>query len=67
MNKMDKTEADRIKKAVSGTIKKIEKLDAGIIAKARAKLDNLTKPQGSLGSLEELAKIRKGIRRKCDS
>jgi nicotinate-nucleotide--dimethylbenzimidazole phosphoribosyltransferase len=58
---MDKIELGKIRKAVNGTIKKIEKLDSGIMAKAQAKLDNLTKPQGSLGSLEELAKQIVGI------
>ncbi len=58
---MDKIEIDKIRKAVNQTIKKIEKLDSGIMAKAQAKLDNLTKPQGSLGSLEELAKQIVGI------
>ncbi len=38
------------------TIKKIELPDPGLLEKAQAKLDDLTKPQGSLGRLEELAK-----------
>ena len=38
------------------TIKKIETPDPGLLEKAQAKLDDLTKPQGSLGRLEELAK-----------
>ena len=38
------------------TIKKIKKPDPGLLIKAQAKLDDLTKPQGSLGRLEELAK-----------
>ena len=38
------------------TIKKIEAPDPGLLEKAQAKLDDLTKPQGSLGRLEELAK-----------
>jgi nicotinate-nucleotide--dimethylbenzimidazole phosphoribosyltransferase len=58
---MDKIEIDRIRKAINQTIKKIEKLDSGIMAKAQARLDNLTKPRGSLGSLEELAKQIVGI------
>jgi len=38
------------------TIKKIQSPDPGLLEKAQAKLDDLTKPQGSLGRLEELAK-----------
>ena len=38
------------------TIKKIEAPDPVLLEKAQAKLDDLTKPQGSLGRLEELAK-----------
>jgi len=38
------------------TIKKIEAPDPGLLEKAQAKLDDLTKPKGSLGRLEELAK-----------
>ena len=38
------------------TIKRIQSPDPGLIEKAQAKLDDLTKPQGSLGRLEELAK-----------
>lgn len=37
-------------------IKEIKGLDAGLIKEAQARLDSLTKPQGSLGMLEELAK-----------
>jgi nicotinate-nucleotide--dimethylbenzimidazole phosphoribosyltransferase len=37
-------------------INKIEKIDDFLAEKAQRRLDNLTKPQGSLGRLEELAK-----------
>lgn len=37
-------------------IGKIEKIDHRLAEKTQARLDNLTKPQGSLGRLEELAK-----------
>src|SRR3989338_3547889 len=43
---------DKLKK----TIGRIEKIDTGFIERAQRRLDNLTKPQGSLGRLEELAK-----------
>ncbi|MDO8488638.1 MAG: nicotinate-nucleotide--dimethylbenzimidazole phosphoribosyltransferase [Candidatus Omnitrophota bacterium] len=36
--------------------KKIVKIDQGLMKKAQKRLDSLTKPQGSLGRLEELAK-----------
>ncbi|MFH1288395.1 MAG: nicotinate-nucleotide--dimethylbenzimidazole phosphoribosyltransferase [bacterium] len=38
------------------TINKIEKIDYSLAEKTQKRLDNLTKPQGSLGKLEELAK-----------
>lgn len=38
------------------TIQKIEKIDYSLAAKTQKRLDNLTKPQGSLGRLEEFAK-----------
>lgn len=38
------------------TINEIDAIDTGIIEKTQRRLDNLTKPQGSLGRLEELAK-----------
>lgn len=38
------------------TIKKIRKPDLNLIRQAQARLDNLTKPRGSLGRLEGLAK-----------
>ncbi|MBM3244778.1 MAG: nicotinate-nucleotide--dimethylbenzimidazole phosphoribosyltransferase [Candidatus Omnitrophica bacterium] len=42
-------------------IQGIKPLDLGIMEKTQVRLDNLTKPQGSLGRLEELAKIITGI------
>ncbi|MCJ7727883.1 MAG: nicotinate-nucleotide--dimethylbenzimidazole phosphoribosyltransferase, partial [Actinobacteria bacterium] len=38
------------------TIAKIKKPDSGLIKQVQARLDSLTKPRGSLGRLEELAK-----------
>ena len=38
------------------TIKKIERIDHSLAEKTQKRLDNLIKPQGSLGRLEELAK-----------
>jgi len=38
------------------TIQKIEKIDYSLDTKTQKRLDNLTKPQGSLGRLEALAK-----------
>ncbi|MEW6026018.1 MAG: nicotinate-nucleotide--dimethylbenzimidazole phosphoribosyltransferase [Planctomycetota bacterium] len=43
------------------TISGIGKLDKAIMDKVQKRLDNLTKPQGSLGRLEELAKHISGI------
>ena len=42
-------------------IESIGSLDKDIMSKAQDRLDNLTKPQGSLGRLEELAKLVVGI------
>ena len=43
------------------TIKKIGAIDARLMEKAQKRLDNLTKPQGSLGRLEDIAKQIVGI------
>ncbi len=43
------------------TLEKIERIDYGLSDKTQKRLDNLTKPQGSLGRLEELAKKIAGI------
>ena len=45
-------------------INKIEPLDLELMNRAQKRLDNLTKPQGSLGRLEELAKLIVGITKK---
>jgi nicotinate-nucleotide--dimethylbenzimidazole phosphoribosyltransferase len=41
---------------IEETLKNIEKIDYALDKKTQKRLDNLTKPQGSLGRLEELAK-----------
>jgi nicotinate-nucleotide--dimethylbenzimidazole phosphoribosyltransferase len=41
---------------IEETIKKIKKLDYSSFKRTQERLDNLTKPKGSLGRLEELAK-----------
>ncbi len=46
---------------INNTIKNISGVDPVIINKTQARLDNLTKPLGSLGRLEELAKRICGI------
>lgn len=51
---------DKIKEV----IRNIEKLDNNLMEKTRERLDSLTKPQGSLGRLEELAKLIVGITKK---
>lgn len=48
---------------LNSTIKQIEPIDHNIMEKAQKRLDSLTKPQGSLGRLEELAKQIVGITR----
>jgi nicotinate-nucleotide--dimethylbenzimidazole phosphoribosyltransferase len=51
-------------KMITDTIKKIKELDYALMQKTQKRLDSLTKPQGSLGRLEELAKQVVGITRK---
>jgi len=48
-------------KKIKEVIGKIGRPDAGLMVKAQERLDNLTKPRGSLGRLEELAKLIVGI------
>ena len=48
-------------KKIKETIEKIGKLDSSLMNKAQERIDNLTKPQGSLGRLEEFAKLIVGI------
>ncbi|TRZ50114.1 nicotinate-nucleotide--dimethylbenzimidazole phosphoribosyltransferase [bacterium] len=48
---------------IKEVIKKITEIDDGLMSMAQDRLDNLTKPQGSLGRLEELAKLIVGITR----
>ena len=48
-------------KSVKEVIAEIEDLDYNLMEMAQKRLDNLTKPQGSLGKLEELAKQIVGI------
>jgi len=43
-------------KILNEALSKIEKIDYSLASETQARLDNLTKPQGSLGKLEELAK-----------
>lgn len=47
---------------IKAIISKIKPLDKGVMKKARERLDNLTKPLGSLGRLEEIAERISGIR-----
>lgn len=46
---------------INKIIKNIRDLDSGLMAKAKERLDNLTKPRESLGRLEDLAKLIVGI------
>jgi len=46
---------------IEDVVKEIVELDSDSMSKAQARLDSLTKPQGSLGRLEELAKQISGI------
>lgn len=52
-----------MKDLIEKTIGEIEPLDENVMAQAQERLDNLTKPQGSLGTLEHLAKQIAGIMR----
>src|SRR3989338_5889110 len=49
---------------INEAIKNITGLDYNLMDLTQNRLDNLTKPQGSLGRLEELAKLIVGITRK---
>jgi nicotinate-nucleotide--dimethylbenzimidazole phosphoribosyltransferase len=51
-------------KKLTSIIEKIEPIDKDLMEEAQNRLDSLTKPQGSLGRLEELAKKAVGITRK---
>ena len=51
---------------IKEAIRRIGELDRNLMEKAQERLDTLTKPQGSLGRLEELAKLIVGITRKED-
>jgi len=51
---------------LSSTIKKIRGIDKQIMQQAQKRLDDLTKPQGSLGRLEELARQIAGITARLD-
>jgi nicotinate-nucleotide--dimethylbenzimidazole phosphoribosyltransferase len=53
-------------KLLNDTLSKIRALDADAMKKAAAKQDILTKPQGSLGRLEELSIQVAGIQRRPD-
>ena len=51
---------------LKSTIRNIEPIDKALLEKTQKRLDNLTKPQGSLGRLEELARNISAITR-CES
>ena len=55
----------RSQEVIGNTIGAIRALDAEAMAKARARQDQLTKPRGSLGRLEELSVRMAGIRREA--
>ena len=42
----------------------IDSLDAAVMKAAQQRLDHLTKPQGSLGRLEEIARRMAGIQKR---
>ncbi len=50
-------------KTLTNIIERIEPIDRNLMEEAQKRLDSLTKPQGSLGRLEELAKTAVGITR----
>jgi nicotinate-nucleotide--dimethylbenzimidazole phosphoribosyltransferase len=52
-------------KLITSTIDAIRPLDAEAMARARSRQDQLTKPRGSLGRLEELSVHMAGIRREA--
>ena len=47
---------DKVTDKINGTVEKIAEVDQGLIEDTQKRLDNLTKPPGSLGRLEELAR-----------
>jgi nicotinate-nucleotide--dimethylbenzimidazole phosphoribosyltransferase len=48
-------------KKIEQVIAGIQSLDSGVMQKTQERLDSLTKPRGSLGRLEDLAKLITGI------
>lgn len=46
---------------IEETVSQIKDIDHALMQEAQERLDMLTKPQGSLGRLEELAKLVVGI------
>lgn len=50
-------------KLLQETLKKIEPLDTAVMEKVQARLNNLTKPPGSLGRLEDMVRQYAGIAR----
>ena len=58
------TQEVKMPELLSNVIEMIKPLDRGAMAKARARQDILTKPQGSLGKLEELSIQLAGIQGK---
>jgi nicotinate-nucleotide--dimethylbenzimidazole phosphoribosyltransferase len=55
------SEEQRLERDLQALVKAIKPLDEGAMNKARARMDILTKPQGSLGRMEELAVQLAGI------
>jgi len=54
-------EEKKLTEELNRVLEKIELLDGGAMDKARERMDNLTKPQGSLGRMEDLAVRLAGI------